>query len=211
MDESKEPQDDSENPDENSPKGTPPADSGSEDQEASDPSGDDLTLNSDASSGPDDAARESEAPEGETLKETMADESKSSQADMSSIQMPNVTDEASSGDVSRDEAPRAEFGPLPGQKTISDKQAGNISMLLDVKLPVAIELGRTKMTIGEVLELGSGSIIELDKLAGEPVDILVNGKPLAKGEVVVLDENFGVRITNLISQRERIDRLNNDE
>lgn len=208
MDESQEPQDESVNPEENPPEGTPPVDSGSEDHEASDPSGDDLTVNSDASNKPGGAASESELLKEETPDETMADASEpsdSSHADMSSIQMPNVSDEAA-----RVDAPRAEFGPLTGQKTISEKQAGNISMLLDVKLPVAIELGRTRMSIGEVLELGSGSIIELDKLAGEPVDILVNGKPLAKGEVVVLDENFGVRITNLISQSERIERMNNE-
>jgi flagellar motor switch protein FliN/FliY len=63
------------------------------------------------------------------------------------------------------------------------------------------------MTIAEILELGTGSIVELDKLAGEPVDILVNNKPLAKGEVVVLDENFGVRITSLVDPVERVRRM----
>jgi len=73
-----------------------------------------------------------------------------------------------------------------------------------VPLEVTVELGRTKKYIREILEFGPGSIIELDKLAGEPVDILVNGKAIAKGEVVVIDENFGVRITDIIHPSKRI-------
>jgi flagellar motor switch protein FliN/FliY len=114
------------------------------------------------------------------------------------------------GDVQLPEGPLtvtpAEFAPLSPGDAVSRKSS-NIDLLLDVNLPVSIELGRTRMTIAEILELGSGSIVELDKLAGEPVDILVNNKPLAKGEVVVLDENFGVRITSLVSPRERLERL----
>lgn len=80
----------------------------------------------------------------------------------------------------------------------------NISLIMDVPLEVTVELGRTKKYIREILELGPGSIIELDKLAGDPVDILVNGKVIAKGEVVVIDENFGVRITDIINPSKRI-------
>jgi len=83
----------------------------------------------------------------------------------------------------------------------------NINRLLDVLLTLSVELGRKQMQIKEILELGPGKIIELDKLAGEPVDLLVNGKILAKGEVVVVDENFGVRITDLIEPRDRIKSL----
>jgi len=83
----------------------------------------------------------------------------------------------------------------------------NIEMLLDISLPVTIELGRTHMQIKNILELGHGSIVELDKLAGEPVDILVNDKVIARGEVVVIDENFGVRITSLVGMEERIKSL----
>lgn len=100
---------------------------------------------------------------------------------------------------------RADFGDLEGEAFTSP--SGNIGLLLDVNLPVAIELGRTQMSIKDILELGNGSIVELDKLAGEPVDILVNDRPLAKGEVVVLDEHFGVRITSLVSPRERLENL----
>ena len=80
----------------------------------------------------------------------------------------------------------------------------NISLIMDVLLEVTVELGRTKKLIREILEFGAGSIIELDKLAGEPVDILVNGKVIAKGEVVVIDENFGVRITDIIQPSKRL-------
>jgi flagellar motor switch protein FliN/FliY len=83
----------------------------------------------------------------------------------------------------------------------------NIDMIMDVPLQVTVELGRTKMLIKEILDLGPGSIVELDKLAGEPVDILVNNKLIAKGEVVVIDESFGVRITDIISKMERINKV----
>ena len=99
----------------------------------------------------------------------------------------------------------AQFTPLstvPVQ--IND---ANIGLILDVPLQVNVELGRTKKSIKEILDLTKGSIVELDKLAGEPVDIMVNGKYLAKGEVVVIDENFGVRITEIVSPLERAARL----
>ncbi|MCD6308993.1 MAG: flagellar motor switch protein FliN, partial [Candidatus Latescibacteria bacterium] len=82
-----------------------------------------------------------------------------------------------------------------------------IERLMDVSLSLSVELGRKMIQIRDVLELGPGKIIELDKLAGEPVDLLVNGKLLAKGEVVVVDENFGVRITDLISPKDRVKSL----
>lgn len=88
-----------------------------------------------------------------------------------------------------------------GAQTI---EAQNISLLMDVPLQVTVELGRTSKKIKEILEFGQGSIIELDKLSGEPVDILVNGKNIAKGEVVVIDESFGVRITDIIHPSKRL-------
>ncbi|HQP47454.1 MAG TPA: flagellar motor switch protein FliN [Spirochaetota bacterium] len=83
----------------------------------------------------------------------------------------------------------------------------NINLLLDVKLALTVELGRTTMLVKDILGLGEGSIIELDKLAGEPVDLLVNGKLIARGEVVVIDENFGVRVTDIVSPAERLMRV----
>ena len=85
--------------------------------------------------------------------------------------------------------------------------AGDIALLLDVPLQVTVELGRTQLRIRNVLELVPGSIIELDKLAGEPVDVLVNGKQIARGEVVVIDEEFGVRITDVASHAKRLHGL----
>ncbi len=82
-----------------------------------------------------------------------------------------------------------------------------LDMLLDVTLQVSIELGRTDMSIKKILELGPGSIIELNRMAGEPVDLLVNDKVIAKGEVVVVDENFGIRIVKLVSPEERLKNL----
>ncbi len=83
----------------------------------------------------------------------------------------------------------------------------NVDMLLDIDLDVSIELGKTEISIKRVLELAPGSLVELDRLAGEPVDLLVNSKVVAKGEVVVVDENFGVRIISLVSPEERIRSL----
>lgn len=83
----------------------------------------------------------------------------------------------------------------------------NLNLLMDIPLKVTVELGRTQKQIKDILEMSQGSIIELDKLAGEPVDILVNHKLVAKGEVVVIDENFGVRVTDIVSQWDRIQKL----
>jgi flagellar motor switch protein FliN/FliY len=83
----------------------------------------------------------------------------------------------------------------------------NIELLLDVQMILTVELGRTRKYVKDILGLGEGSIIELDKLAGEPVDLLVNGKLIAKGEVVVIDENFGVRVTDIVGPAERLARL----
>lgn len=99
----------------------------------------------------------------------------------------------------------AQFTPLNTQPVqIND---ANIGLILDVPLSVTVELGQTKKSIKDILELTNGSIVELDKLAGEPVDIKVNGQFLAKGEVVVIDENFGVRITEIASPAERAAKL----
>lgn len=87
-------------------------------------------------------------------------------------------------------------------------EQGNISLIMDVFMEMTVELGRTKKSIKDILGMGEGTIIELDKLAGEPVDILVNHKPIAKGEVVVIDENFGVRVTEILSPMERVNELN---
>ncbi|MGG0890939.1 flagellar motor switch phosphatase FliY [Cytobacillus horneckiae] len=93
------------------------------------------------------------------------------------------------------------------QVQTSPSQPNNLDMLLDIPLQLTVELGRTKRSVKEILELSHGSIIELDKLAGEPVDILINSRLIAQGEVVVIDENFGVRVTSIISPTDRIKKL----
>lgn len=95
-----------------------------------------------------------------------------------------------------------QFESFDDSKVVFDKK--NISLIMDVPLQVTVELGRTNKLIRDILEFSQGSIIELDKLAGEPVDILVNGKAIAKGEVVVIDESFGVRITDIIHPSKRL-------
>lgn len=98
---------------------------------------------------------------------------------------------------------QAEFMPLQSPAS-QEATPANLGLLYDVPLNVTVELGRTKKSVREVLELSQGSIIELDKLAGEPVDIYVNQQRIARGEVVVIEENFGVRVTEIIQPHERI-------
>ncbi|MCQ2591484.1 MAG: flagellar motor switch protein FliN [Treponema sp.] len=93
------------------------------------------------------------------------------------------------------------------QTNMGMSEQGNISLIYDVNMEMSVELGRTKKSIKEILGMGEGTIIELDKLAGEAVDILVNQKLIAKGEVVVIDENFGVRVTEIVSPIERVNEL----
>lgn len=98
--------------------------------------------------------------------------------------------------------------PFPSlSEDLNSCRPQGIDLLLDVPLVVTVELGRARMPIREVLQLSPGSVIELDKLAGEPVDILVNEKPIARGEVVVIGESFGVRLTHIVNQAERVQSL----
>jgi flagellar motor switch protein FliN len=122
------------------------------------------------------------------------------------------TAEATSGGNVRPEdlvsAKRVEFDDFGEASTMSDAlTGGNIDILRDVEMEVSVQLGQIEMPLGKVLQLTKGSVLELDKLAGEPVDILVNGHRIATGEVVVIDEHFGVRISNLISTKERLNTL----
>lgn len=104
---------------------------------------------------------------------------------------------------------KAEFGDFDTEDLLAGSldTPQNLDLLLDISLPVTIELGRTQMLIRDVLEIGPGSVIELQKLSGEPVDLYINDKRFALGEVVVIDENFGIRITELLSVEDRIKAL----
>ena len=114
---------------------------------------------------------------------------------------------------SNDTAAEASNGTLSGGAsqtspgTSAWDGSANMEFVLDIPLEVAVELGRTKMLINDLLKLGQGSVIELTKLAGESLDILANQKPIARGEVVVVNEKYGIRLTEVISPMERIERL----
>lgn len=92
-------------------------------------------------------------------------------------------------------------------KATDSTQDRNLDMILDIPLKVTVELGRTKMAVSELLNLGQGSVIELSKLAGEPMEVLVNDKLVARGEAVVVNEKFGIRLTDIISKSDRIEQL----
>ncbi len=95
----------------------------------------------------------------------------------------------------------------PKMQGIPDTSHRNLSLIMDIPLRVAVELGRTKMVVNDLLNLGQGSVIELNKLAGEPMEVLVNDKLVARGEAVVVNEKFGVRLTDIISPSERVEQL----
>ncbi|RLB12947.1 MAG: flagellar motor switch protein FliN [Deltaproteobacteria bacterium] len=94
-------------------------------------------------------------------------------------------------------------------KNVTEQEVAspNLGLILDIPLQITVELGRTKMTIKELLRLGEGSVVELPVPAGDPLDILVNQKPIAKGEVVVVNEKYGIRILSIISETERLEQL----
>ena len=102
-------------------------------------------------------------------------------------------------------APNAIFPPLSGATGSSHS---DIDMIMDIPVQLSVELGRTRLTIKNILQLGQGSVVELDGLAGEPMDIFVNGYLIAQGEVVVVDEKYGIRVTDIITPSDRIQRLN---
>jgi len=94
-----------------------------------------------------------------------------------------------------------------GDNALNKLKVQNLDFILDIPLQVSVELGRAKVVIKDLLQLGQGSVLELDKLAGEPLEVLVNGKLVARGEVVVVNEKFGIRLTDIISPLERIETL----
>ena len=95
----------------------------------------------------------------------------------------------------------------PGTGTLSKEEGKNLDLILDIPLTVTVELGRSKMLINDLLQLGQGSVIELTKLVGEPLEVLVNDKLVARGEVVVVNDKFGVRLTDIVSPLERVQSL----
>jgi len=104
-------------------------------------------------------------------------------------------------------APAADPGLAGRNASSASAAAANMEFILDIPLEVTVELGRTKLLIHELLKLGQGSVIELSKLAGETLEVLANQKLIARGEAVVINEKFGVRLTEVVSPMERIERL----
>lgn len=109
--------------------------------------------------------------------------------------------DASGGVLSGGDAPKP-FSSVPG-----DQHASDINMVLDIPVQLSVELGRTKVPIKHILQLGQGSVVELDALAGEPMDVLVNGYLIAQGEVVVVNDKFGIRLTDVVTPSERLRRV----
>lgn len=109
------------------------------------------------------------------------------------------------------EADREQGGPLSGgipkPFAASTDGAGDINMVLDIPVQLSVELGRTKVPIKYILQLAQGSVVELDAMAGEPMDVLVNGYLIAQGEVVVVNDKFGIRLTDVVTPSERLRRL----
>lgn len=105
-----------------------------------------------------------------------------------------------------DAAPNTGTGAQAGGKPAMD-EVHNLDFILDIPLRVSVELGRTKILIRDLLQMGQGSVVELSKFAGEPLELLVNDKLIARGEVVVVNEKFGIRLTDIISPVERIEQL----
>lgn len=146
------------------------------------------------------------------------EEEQESKEEISSLDESNEEDfttvdaNSSSKEVKKEEvisARHIEFAEFAEENGNSDEEAHNMDLLKDVELNVSVELGRIELPLGKVLELAKGSVIELEKLAGEPVDILVNGNRIALGEVVVIDEHFGVRISSLVTTKKRLAKLKN--
>jgi flagellar motor switch protein FliN/FliY len=102
-------------------------------------------------------------------------------------------------------APQEAAAPAPEQDLSA--RINKLELILDIPLRVSVELGRTRMIVNDLLQLGQGSVIELSKLAGDPLEVLVNDKLIARGEVVVVNEKFGIRLTDIISPIERIEKL----
>lgn len=123
------------------------------------------------------------------------------------VQKPSAPEENGEGkSKEKVEVHGAQFQDI-GKSPMRSSEKNNINMLMNLDLPVAVELGRVQMMVKDILELGPGAVVELNKFSGEPVDVFVNNKKFAEGEVVVVDQNFGVRITALIGPDEMLESI----
>ncbi len=122
--------------------------------------------------------------------------------------MANVEAASPTGEPAGTATPEAQPAAFPAvDKGNASPSTNNLEFLLDIPLQVTVQVGSTRMQIREILQLGQGSVVELDKLAGEPMEVLVNNKLVAKGEVVVVNDKFGIRLTDVISTAQRVQQL----
>lgn len=126
---------------------------------------------------------------------------------MSDDTLDNLADKLAEEAAAMTEGAAAGGGAAKKAEAGSPNKDQNLQLILDIPLKVTVELGRTKMPVSELLNLTQGSVIELSKLAGEPMEVLVNDKLIARGEAVVVNEKFGVRLTDIISPAERVEQL----
>lgn len=116
--------------------------------------------------------------------------------------------EAGDGTMQASAAEAQVFSELSGKENVSPDTENDIDFILDIPVQLTVELGRTKIAIKNLLQLAQGSVVELDGMAGEPMDVLVNGCLIAQGEVVVVNDKFGIRLTDIITPAERIRKIN---
>ncbi|VAW76997.1 Flagellar motor switch protein FliN [hydrothermal vent metagenome] len=129
-------------------------------------------------------------------------------ADWGDAMAEQATAEAAGGDdAGGEDAEAAEFDNLEDTSIGSTSAEANMDVILDIPVTISMEIGRTHISIRNLLQLNQGSVVELDRLAGEPMDVLVNGTLVAHGEVVVVNEKFGIRLTDVISPAERVKKL----
>jgi len=142
--------------------------------------------------------------------ETMQEEARGDQSVQTPLETAGKSEEDSTMVLNdQEDLPSVDASPFQNMENeeISGSNLNSLEILFDLELPVSVELARKNVLISDILQLGEGSILEFDKMAGEPVDLLVNNKKIAEGEVVVIDDRFGIRITNLLDPSERVKGL----
>ena len=141
----------------------------------------------------------------------MTDETNSSEDEVDSVWGEAMAEQSAAGaatsnDGVDDNYEKAQFGQLQNEGKANVDEV-NLDVILDIPVTLSVEIGRTRQTIRNLLQLNQGSVVELDRLAGEPMDVLVNGTMIAHGEIVVVNEKFGIRLTDVISAAERVKKL----
>jgi flagellar motor switch protein FliN/FliY len=144
------------------------------------------------------------ADEMENTENTAPEEDQISEDDWAAAMAEQVTSESADAQA----AQPANIFPSFGGSGNASGMLNELDMILDIPVQIAVELGRTKITIKNLLQLAHGSVVELDAMAGEPMDVLVNGTLIAQGEVVVVNDKFGIRLTDIITPSERMRKLN---